>query len=142
MSDVQPVGNTDHTVQFVSDQPTENDRERQEFEEWKRTRAEATDFEPDQHGEFDDTPKPSAATGSRRVPTEASKSEAVADVPDVEENPQSYVWLANGEVLLANDEDLPTGAGHGNWHGYWEKDGNVHAVIGVYPKEVKKKESK
>lgn len=142
MSDVQSVGNTDHTVQFVSDQPAENDRERQEFEEWKRARAEATDVEPDQHGQFDDKPKPNTSAGSRQVPTETSKSEAVTEVPVEDENPQSYVWLANGEVLLVNNEDLPTSAGHRNSYGYWEKDGNVHTIVDVHPKEVKKKESK
>lgn len=72
-------------------------------------------------------------TGRGAAPTTTSKSEAKSRVQDEETIPQSYVWLANGEVLLVNDEDLPGASGAHNPHGHWEKDGTVYQVVAVYP---------
>jgi len=80
------------------------------------------------------------STGRKVAPRETSKSEVKTRTADEDETPQSYVHLANGEVLLVNDEDLPGSAGSANPHGHWVKDGSVFQVIGVYPKEEKAEE--
>lgn len=80
------------------------------------------------------------STGRKAAPTETSKSEVKVKAPEEDETPQSYVWLANGEVLLVNDEDLPGAAGSDNPHGHWVKDGNVFQVVAVYAKEEKAEE--
>jgi hypothetical protein len=84
----------------------------------------------------DETPNDRAKTvaAGRTASAETVKQ----DLPEVKEdpnaNPASYVWLANGEVLRVNDEDLPAG-GHGAQHGFWQKDGSAHTIVGVYPVE-------
>lgn len=103
---------------------------RRAYEEWKRSREEEKPVEVEH----------TKSSGSRSVPTEATKSEAKPQQTEEDVIPQSYVWLANGEVLLANNEDIPQPAGHGAWHGYWEKDGLVHTIVAVHPKETKKVE--
>lgn len=76
-------------------------------------------------------------TGRSSAATEPTKSEAkTREVPE-EVKPQFYVWLANGEVLRAYEEDLPGASGLHNPHGHWEKDGNVYQVVAVYPVEEK-----
>lgn len=110
------------------------DRDRAEFEAWKARQ----NTSPDQHGEFDDKPVGDKVSTGRMVPTEATKSEAVADKPKEEEKPQSYVWLPNGEIRLVNDEDLPGHAGIEAQNGLWEEDGKVYNIVAVYPKEFTK----
>lgn len=80
------------------------------------------------------------STGRSAAPQETSKSEAPKRKVEEDKVPQSYVWLANGEVLRANDEDLPGSAGHMNPHGYWQKDGSVYLIVAVYPCEDKAEE--
>jgi hypothetical protein len=80
-------------------------------------------------------PKTSKSEGSRSVPTSTSKSEAPEPKVAEEVTPQSYVWLANGEVLLVENEDLPGGSGAANVHGHWQKDGKVFEIVAVYPAE-------
>ena len=75
------------------------------------------------------------STGRTTAPKEASKSEAPTRSEVVERTPQSYVWLANGEVLLVNDEDLPGSSGAQNPHGHWQKDGKVYEIVGIYAVE-------
>lgn len=59
------------------------------------------------------------------------------DAARLAEDPEVYVHLANGDVERAHESDLPGAAGTNALHGYWEKDGSVHHVIGVYPVETK-----
>src|SRR3954451_9355876 len=68
-------------------------------------------------------PKP-VSTGRRAAPTEATKSQVKTREAEEDNTPQSYVWLANGEVVLANNEDLPGAAGVNNPYGHWIKDGS------------------
>lgn len=82
------------------------------------------------------TAKP-VATKRAVAPTKASKSEAPKRTVEEETIPQSYVWLANGEVLRANDEDLPGHAGNAHPHGFWQKNGQVYTIVGIYPVEEK-----
>lgn len=81
-------------------------------------------------------------TNRANAPTETTKSQV--RVQEVEDDvvPKSYVWLVNGEVLLANNEDLPTHSGKGAELGYWEKDGKVFPIVAVHPIEVTLKETK
>jgi hypothetical protein len=126
-SQTQSQDPTGAPVQAYQD-PSQEPSQYEEFLAWKRQQA-ATDFGPDER-------KADVVSTGRKVPTETSKSEAPA--PKVEEDviPQSYVWLANGEIVKANDEDLPGHAGAGNPHGFWQKDGKVHTIVGVYPVEL------
>lgn len=75
-------------------------------------------------------------SGRSVAPTEASKPEQPKAVVQEESKPQSYVWLADGSVLRANDEDLPGASGAQNPHGHWQKDGKVYEIVGVYPIET------
>lgn len=77
------------------------------------------------------------STGRRTAPNEPTKSEAQTRPAPEEVRPQSYVWLANGEVLRCYNEDLPGAAGNAHPFGFWEKDGNVFTIVGVYPVEDK-----
>lgn len=119
--------------QTQGDSPRANTpEENSDYQEWLRER------------EANKPVEKSAKTvdsGRSAAPTKASKSEAPEPVVEEDEVPQSYVWLANGEVLLADDEDLPGNAGHGAYHGYWQRDGKVHTVVAVYPVETTLKES-
>jgi hypothetical protein len=76
------------------------------------------------------------STGRSVAPTEASKPEQPKSVEKVEEKPQSYVWLSDGSVLRANDEDLPGASGSQNPFGHWQRDGKVFEIVGVYPTET------
>lgn len=80
------------------------------------------------------------STGRKAAPSEPTKSEAPARKVAEEEKPQSYVWLANGEVVRAYDEDLPGAAGAAHPFGFWQKDGSVYQIVGVYPTEDKAEE--
>jgi hypothetical protein len=86
-----------------------------------------------------ETPKPNAdqvtPTGRKVAPTESVKQDLPTRDESEDETPQSYVWLANGEVLRVDDEDLPTGGGTGAPHGFWQTGNKVHQVVGVYPVE-------
>jgi hypothetical protein len=79
-------------------------------------------------------------TGRTVAPNEPTKSEAPTRKVEEDVKPQSYVWLANGEVVRAFNEDLPGFAGNGHPHGFWQKDGNVYQIVGVYPTEEKAEE--
>lgn len=75
-------------------------------------------------------------TGRSAAPTEASKPEQPRHESKVEEKPQSYVWLANGEVVRCNNEDLPQNSGGTIApHGHWQKDGKVYEIVAVYAVE-------
>jgi hypothetical protein len=92
-----------------------------------------TESDENQHGASDDV----VSKSSRNVPTESVKQDR--PVQEEEENLtlQSYVWLANGEVLLVDDEDAPTPSGGTNApYGHWQRGNQVHTVIGVYPAEI------
>lgn len=86
--------------------------------------------------------EPDAKEDSREVkrenvaPTKLSKSDAPKPKVVEEDKPQSYVWLADGRVLRANDEDLPGPAGHGNAHGHWQDGDKVYQIVAVYPVEI------
>lgn len=80
-------------------------------------------------------------SGRPTAPKEASKSEIRPQIVEEEAEPQSYVWLNNGEVLLADNADLPAHSGLGAELGYWEKDGKVFSIVAVYPKEITIKEN-
>lgn len=60
-----------------------------------------------------------------------------APVPAVvEEKPDHYVHLANGEVRRVAFDDIPTVAGTNAQFGHWQEGKTVHTVIGVYPAEI------
>jgi hypothetical protein len=80
------------------------------------------------------------STGRKAAPNEPTKSEAKTREVAEEVKPQSYVWLANGEVVRAYNEDLPGSAGNAHPFGFWQKDGNVYQIVGVYPTEDKAEE--
>jgi|SRR5712672_1779777 len=48
---------------------------------------------------------------------------------------ESYVWLANGDVLRVKNEDIPQ-SGHQTL-GHWQRGDKVYQVVGVYPVEEK-----
>lgn len=56
----------------------------------------------------------------------------------LDEDPEVYAHLANGDVVRLKTSELPGSAGTNAQHGFLEKDGNVHYVIGVYPVEHQK----
>jgi hypothetical protein len=94
----------------------------------------------EQHGASDDAAKTDApaASTSRKAP---AKGEGVKqDKPEVKEdpnaNPQFFVWLANGEILRVDEEDVPTASGSNAPFGHWQRGNDVHHVVGVYPAEV------
>jgi hypothetical protein len=121
----------------------ENDTSYQEYLKWKTSQESKSDEKPVETYKPEETAAyaPSAPSGRKVAPSEPSKSEVrTQEVPE-DEVPQSYVWLGNGEVLLVNDEDLPSHSGRGAENGYWEKDGKVYAVVAVYPKETTIKEN-
>lgn len=74
-------------------------------------------------------------TGRQTAPTEATKPEQPKAVVQEDARPQSYVWLANGDVKRCFDEDLPGGAGNANQHGFWQENGKVYQIVGIYPVE-------
>lgn len=125
--------NAANNPRFTTDVAAEADR--REFEAWKAQRG---NEKPEETASY----SPTAPSGRKVAPSEPSKSEVrTQEVPE-EENPQSYVWLANGEVLLVNNEDLPSHAGRGAEYGYWEKDGKVFSIVAVHPREITIQESK
>lgn len=56
------------------------------------------------------------------------------EMPEAEE--EFYIHLANGEAIKVKGADLPAAAGTNALNGFYEKDGNVYQVIGVYPAET------
>ena len=48
---------------------------------------------------------------------------------------QFYVHLADGSVERVSEPDLPAGSGTNASQGFWQRDGNVFQVIGIYPVE-------
>ena len=80
-------------------------------------------------------------TGRTAAPTEAVKQDRPEPKADVNATPQSYVWLADGNVLRVNDEDLPGASGAGNPHGHWQKENKVYEIVGIYPVESVVEES-
>lgn len=80
------------------------------------------------------------STGRDSAPTESVKQDRPVKVEEEEVIPQSYVWLANGNVLLVDDENLPGTAGPDNLFGFWHEnvDGGtkVHQIVNVYPVEI------
>jgi len=95
---------------------------------------------PEVEGSTKPKPKSTSVSTGRTAPTEATKSQVKVVEVDEDAIPQSYVWLANGDVKLCNDEDLPGTAGSGNPFGHWIEDGKVFQVVAVYPKEEKAEE--
>lgn len=76
----------------------------------------------------------------KTAPTETSTSDAPKRQEVEEEKPQSYVWLANGDVVRAFDEDLPGSAGGQNPHGHWQVGNKVYNIVAVHPVETEVKD--
>lgn len=66
------------------------------------------------------------------------------DLPEKKEDPnarpQSYVWLADGSVLRAFNDDLPGASGAGNPHGHWQRGNEVFEIVGIYPVQTEVEE--
>jgi hypothetical protein len=77
----------------------------------------------------------STNTTPRTAPTEVTKPDLPSVIDDREAVPQSYVWLANGEIRKCNDADLPVGSGDAPF-GHWQEGNKVHTVVAVYPAEI------
>lgn len=74
------------------------------------------------------------AEGGSQSATEPVAAPAAAPVKKDPKNWNSYVHLANGEVIKANDKMLAQITANGN--AYRDDDNQEHTVIGVYGKEV------
>jgi hypothetical protein len=83
-----------------------------------------------------ETDKRAVDTARPTAPKTAVKQDLPEKTTVEEETPQSYVWLANGQVLLVDDEDLPGHAGGTAQHGFWQQGDKVHSIVGVYAKEI------
>lgn len=145
MSDVQPPAFDDgqtHAQESPSTTGEDTNPDYAEFQAWKERRNAPADPGA-QNYTASDIPGPqnfeerrAVDTGRGPAPTESVKQDLPPKVEEEEETPQSYVHLANGQVLLVDDEDLPGSAGHQNQHGYWQQGNKVHTIVGVYPKEI------
>lgn len=101
-----------------------------------------TDSETDEYefvrlpgGKIVAVPKSSVQDADERPATAKQDAAATAKV---ETPPQEfYVHLANGDVERVSEEDLPEHAGGTGDNRYWQRDGQVHTVIGIYPVETK-----
>jgi hypothetical protein len=91
--------------------------------------------------EFSDGKAATVDTGRVAPSTEAVKQDLPPRKDDTPNVPQSYVHLANGQVLRVNDEDLPGASGVQNPHGHWQTGNKVYEVIGIYPVETTIEES-
>lgn len=58
-----------------------------------------------------------------------------AQTPE-DEDPEVYMWLANGDVKRIKTSELPTG-GHQH-HGHYEDGNKVHTVVAVHPVEIER----
>jgi hypothetical protein len=65
---------------------------------------------------------------------------AQRDLDRAEADPEVYVHLANGDVERTRESNLPGAAGTNAANGYWEKDGKVHYIVGVFPAEADSQE--
>jgi hypothetical protein len=73
-----------------------------------------------------------ASKGTEKV---SKQDKPKAADPDAGLVTQSYVWLANGDVLRVENEDLPLG-GHQTL-GHWQRGDKVYQIVGIYPVEEK-----
>jgi hypothetical protein len=136
----QTQSDSPRVVGTPTDDPNEGlASEYDDFLRWKQNQKQAANEIP-AYDVATEKQADTVKTGRNAAPTTASKSEVrPQEVPeDVVE--QSYVWLVNGEVLLCDNADLPGHAGLGAELGYWEKDGKVYGIVGVYPAETTIKE--
>lgn len=76
-----------------------------------------------------------------RRPTSTQDPSAVIP-PVTEEVAEYYVHLADGSVERVKETDLPPKAGTNAVHGFWQREGFVYDVIGVYPVECAAKGEK
>jgi hypothetical protein len=94
------------------------------------TKAESTEPTP-----AEPVNKTEVQTGRAAPTTETvTQDRPESKLKEVEE-PQSYVWLANGQVHRVNDKDLPGASGAQNPHGHWQTGNKVYEVVGIYPVE-------
>lgn len=61
---------------------------------------------------------------------------AATTVANTGPDPEVYVWLADGSVERVKESTLPGGAGTNAVHGYFDRDGHTHHIVGVYPVET------
>lgn len=99
--------------------------------------------EPVDHSEPEKAPAETpenekVSTGRQTAPTETSKPDVKTVEEDEDSRPQSYVWLANGDVRRCFNEDLPQHGGGGEF-GHWNEGDSVHQIVGIYPVEEKVK---
>lgn len=126
--------------QGESPRATGSENDLNDYNTWLEERRKSTQTVTQDKPEETPAYSPSAPSGRRVAPTEPSKSEArIPETPE-EETERAYVWLSNGEVLLADVDDLPSHAGKGSENGYWEKDGKVYPIVAVHPVETTIKE--
>lgn len=107
--------------------------EYRKFREWSAAQQNAA-VDPAPEGVEVRNPDGSTTTVSRD--SVKTKPEPVEE----EAEPESYVHLANGQVLRLKESDLPGYAGSNAQHGHVTLNGAVHTVIGVYPVETATKE--
>lgn len=86
------------------------------------------------NGQVRAVPKSAIVDAQERPAT--AKQDASATAVPVQEPAEFYVHLSNGDVVRVAEEDLPGHAGADNPFGYWQRDGNLYHVIGVYPVET------
>jgi membrane protein involved in colicin uptake len=97
-----------------------------------KARKEAeTKLAADAKAKEDNATEVKAAKGNDTLATQDKP--AVVDTAAVVD--ESYVWLANGDVLRVKNEDIPQG-GHLT-NGHWQRGDKVYQVVGVYPVEEK-----
>lgn len=70
----------------------------------------------------------------REAPT-TSTQDAVVTEQKPKEDMHFYVHLADGSVERVKESDLPMPAGSNAVHGFWQREGKLYTVIGVYPVE-------
>jgi len=64
-----------------------------------------------------------------------STQDTVVTQEKPKEDVHFYVHLADGSIERVKESDLPTPAGSNAVHGFWQREGKLYTVIGVYPVE-------
>jgi len=96
----------------------------------------APKFDPDTGKPIVTYVEPETEEVTREGPSaEPVKQDLPEKVEAADSRPQSYVWLADGSVVRAFNEDLPAGGGTGTPHGFWQRGNKVYQVVAVYETE-------
>jgi len=79
-------------------------------------------------------------TGRTTAPSEATKSDAPKKDVQEDTQPEFYLWLNDGRVVRAKEEDLPGPSGAQNVYGHWQIGKKVYDIVNVYPVETELKD--